>query len=77
MLWFRHSFYIPRAFYEAIGSRRATSSKPEQSLKGGHREPAAIVTKGELVQINLELSAADTMIRADKPLLKISDRAVG
>jgi len=34
---FYDSFDIPSALYQAVGSRRATGAKPEQSLECGHR----------------------------------------
>src|SRR5713226_5435133 len=62
--------------YPRVGSRSAISSKPEQSLEAGHWLLAAIVAKDELIQVDLELSAAHTMICADKPLLKVADGSV-
>src|SRR5258708_38199416 len=42
-----------------------------------HRLLAPIVSKDKLIEIDLELSAADTVIGADQPLLEVADRAVG
>lgn len=68
---------ILRAAYTTIRRRRVPSSEAEQGLKGGHGRLAAIVPKDELVQVNLELSAADAMVRADQPLLQVPHGAVG
>jgi len=56
---------------------RAPRSETEQRLKGGHRLLPPIVSKDKLIEIDLELSAADTVISADQPLLEVADRAVG
>lgn len=52
-------------------------SETEQGLKSGHRCLAAIVAEGELVQVNLELLAAHTVVGADQPLLQASDGPIG
>ena len=49
----------------------------EQCLKGRHRCPTAVVSKGELVQIDLELRLADAVIGVDQPLLQVANGAVG
>src|SRR6266536_4178229 len=60
----------------AVGCWRAPAAKAEQGLKSRHRLPASIVSENELVQIHLQLRAADTVIGADQPVLEIPDRAV-
>lgn len=60
----------------AIGRGCVPGTKPEQRLESGHGLVAAIVSKDELVQVDLKLRTADTVIRADQPMLEIPDRAV-
>ena len=52
-------------------------SETEQGLKGGHGLSPAIVTKDELLQVDGKLGAADAVVGADQPLLKVADGAVG
>ena len=80
MLWSR----IIRGFEQVacasnatVRRGRAPRSETEQRLEGGHRLLAPIVSKDKLIEIDLELSAADTVIGADQPLLEVADRAVG
>jgi hypothetical protein len=39
--------------------------------------PPPVVTKNELVEIDLQVTTTDPVIRPDQPLLQIADRAVG
>ena len=48
-----------------------------ETMTGDHGLLAAIMSKDELVQVNLELSAAHAVVGADQPLLQVSDGAVG
>src|SRR4029434_4474593 len=80
MLWSR----IIRGFQQVPCASNATvrrggpsRSQTEQCLKGGHRLLPPIVSKDELIEVDLELSAADTVISAEQPLLEVADRAVG
>jgi hypothetical protein len=80
MLWSR----IIRAFQQILPASNATvrrgrppGSQTKQRLEGGHRLLAPIVAKDELIEIDLELSAADAVIGADQPLLEVADRSVG
>src|SRR4030095_3713918 len=52
-------------------------SQTEQSLKSRHGLVTPIVAKNELIEVNLELRAADAVIGADQPLLKVADSTVG
>jgi hypothetical protein len=69
--------HIAPAADSAVGCRRARRAQAEQCLESGHRLLPPIVPKDELVQVHLQLRATDTVIRADQPVLKIPDRAVG
>ena len=64
------------AHNKAVGSGFTTSSKPEQSLECGHGLFSTVVPKDELIQVNLQLSAAHAMICTNKPLLKVTNGAV-
>ena len=55
---------------------RPSGAQTEQGLKGRRRFPATVMPKRELVQVNLKLTATDTMVGADQPLLEIADRPV-
>src|SRR5688572_32144372 len=59
-----------------IRCRRAAGPEAKQRLKGRGRCPPTVVPERKLVQVNLELRSTDPMVRADKPLLKIADRAI-
>ena len=79
MLWSgpdREFWQVSSATDEAPWGRSVCGPKPEQGLKRGHRSLAAIVPKGEFVKIDLQVLAADAVIRADEPLLKVADCAV-
>ena len=52
-------------------------SKTEQSLECRHRGLPAIVSKHELVEVHLKLSAAHAVVRANQPLLQVANCAVG
>src|SRR5688572_3575704 len=60
----------------SIGCRRAPGPEAKQRLKGRGRRPPTVVPERELVQVDLELRSTDTMVSADKPLLKIADRTI-
>ena len=59
-----------------VGRRCASSPEAEQRLKGGHRLPPTIVSKHELVQVDLQLRRADAVVRANQPLLQVADGAI-
>src|SRR6266700_4954315 len=68
--------HIASAPNAAVGCGPASAAEAEQGLKSRHRLLASIVSENELVQIHLQLRAADTVIGADQPVLEIPDRAV-
>ena len=51
-------------------------SETEQRLEGCHGLPTAIVPKDELVQIDLQLGAANPVVSAYEPLLEVTDGAI-
>jgi len=67
---------VPSASNLAVWRGSASGSKAEQRLKGGHRLAPTIVPKDELVKVALLLRFADSVVRADQPLLQVADRAV-
>ena len=58
------------------GGRPAPRPQAEQGLERGHRCLPPVVTKDELVQIDLQVMAADTMVGPDEPLLQVANRSV-
>jgi hypothetical protein len=46
-------------------------------MEGGHRLLPPIMSKNQLIEVDLELSAANAVIGTDQPLLEVADRAVG
>ena len=69
--------HIAPATNVPIGRRGLGCAQSEQRLEGRHGLPTAIVPKHELVEVGLQLGAADTVVGPDQPLLEIADCAVG
>jgi len=67
---------VHRASNTAVSGRWPLRSQTEQGLKSGHRLVAPIVTKNKLIEVDLELPAADTVVGTDQPLLEVADCAV-
>ncbi len=51
-------------------------SEAEERLEARHGLPSAIVPKDELIQIDLQLGAANPMVRTEEPLLEIPDGTI-
>ena len=68
--------HIASALDATIRRRRAPGAEAKQRLKGRHGLLPPVVPKDELVQVRLKLRAADAVIRADQPVLKVPDGAV-
>ena len=51
-------------------------AETEQGLKSRGRFPPTVMSKGELVQVDVELRTTDAVMGPDEPLLQIADRAV-
>src|SRR5713226_4683190 len=60
-----------------VRGRSAGGSEAKESLEGRHGLLSAIVPKDELVEVGLELGAADPVMSADEPLLEVADGAIG
>lgn len=67
---------VSRAAYAVVRRRCAHSSETKERLEGGHGLPSAIVPKNELVQIDLQLGAANPMVSTEEPLLEVPDGAI-
>ena len=52
-------------------------AESEQSLKCSLWCPAPVMTEDELVKVDLQLMASDSVVGSDEPLLKIPDGAIG
>ncbi len=79
MLWSapdRKLWQLLCAADNAAGRQPVCAAKPKQRLKRSHRDLPAVLPERELVQIHLQVVAADPMICPDEPLLQIPDRPV-
>jgi hypothetical protein len=61
----------------ASGRWGSTGAQAEQGLERRHRRSPPIMTEHKLIEVHLQLRTADTVVRADQPLLQVADRAVG
>ena len=80
MLWStrdRKLRQIVRPSDDVSRRRSAGRAKPEQGLKRRHGCLSPVMAKDEFVKVDLQLMAADAVVRSDQPLLKIPDGAVG
>src|SRR4029453_3653278 len=68
---------VQRASNTTVSRRPLLRSQTEQSLKGGHGLVAPIVAKNKLIEVDLELPAAHTVVGTDQPLLEVADSTVG
>ena len=53
------------------------SSQAQESLDSGHGLLAAVVSEAELVEVDLELTAADALMGANQPLVQVADGSIG
>src|SRR6266851_339759 len=68
---------VQRIADAVVRCRSAGGSEAKESLEGRHGLLSAIVPKDELVEVGLELRAADPVMSADEPLLEVADGAIG
>ena len=59
-----------------ITCRGVAASKAEQRLEGGPRLPATVGPEDELIEVDLELGTADSVVSAHKPALEVADHPV-
>jgi hypothetical protein len=55
----------------------SATAKAKQRLEGGPRLPATVGPEDELIEVDLELPAADSVVSAHEPVLKVADHPVG
>ncbi len=60
-----------------VGRRTSVTAKAEQGLKSGPRFTTTVRAEDEFIEIDLELAAADAVVGADQPALKVPDHPVG
>jgi len=53
------------------------SFQAKESLESGHGLPPTVVSEDELVEVDLELAAANAVVGANQPLLQVTDGSVG
>ncbi len=68
---------VDRIADAVVRGRSAGGSEAKESLEGSHGLLSAIVPKDELVEVGLELRAADPVMSADERLLEVADGAIG
>src|SRR3990172_267511 len=60
-----------------VACRASAAPKAEQRLEGGPRLPATVGPEDELIEVDLELPTADSVVSAHKPVLEVADHPVG
>src|SRR3970040_1748017 len=55
----------------------SATAKAKQRLEGGPRLPATVGPEDELIEVDLKLSTADSVVSAQKPVLKVADHPCG
>src|SRR4030042_932799 len=55
----------------------SAAAKAEQGLEGGPRLPATVGPEDELIQVDLKLAPADSVVSTHKPALEVADHPVG
>src|SRR3989339_1423275 len=76
MLWSGPDRELPQILSAADDAARRwppRAAKSEQGLKRRHGRLPPIVSKRELIEIDLQVVAADAVVRADEPLLQVAD----
>lgn len=68
---------VRSAPYLGVRRRFTRSPQTEQGLECSHGCPAAVVAENKLIQINLELIPAYTVMGSDQPLLQVADGPIG
>jgi len=80
MLWLAHDGKLRQvvpASDDVSDGRPAPRAESKQGLERCHGCLAPIMTKDELVEINLQLMSANAVVRSEEPLLKIPDGTIG
>ena len=67
---------VTRAADVGVRRRSVLSSETEEGLEGCHWGLAAVVSKHELIEVNLKLSAAHAVVRSGQPLLQVANGTI-
>lgn len=67
---------VPGAPNLSIRGGRAAGPEAEQRLKRCRRRASTVVSKDELIQVDLKLATTYAVMGSHEPLLKIADRPV-
>jgi len=60
-----------------VARRASAASKAEQGLEGGPGLVSTVRPEDKLIEVDLELPPADSVMSPHKPVLKVADRPVG
>jgi hypothetical protein len=60
-----------------LARRASATAKAKQRLEGGPWLPAPADTEDELIEVDLELPAADSVMSTHQPVLEVADHPVG
>src|SRR3972149_180271 len=60
-----------------VACRASAAPKAEQRLEGGPRLPATVGPEDKLIEVDLKLPTADSVVSSPKPVLKVADHPVG
>src|SRR5918996_3029504 len=60
-----------------VARRASAAPKTKQRLEGGPWLPATVGPEDELIEVDLELPAAHSVVSAHKPVLEVADHPVG
>ena len=67
---------VTRAADVGVRRRSVLSSETEEGLEGCYWGLAAVVSKHELIEVNLKLSAAHAVVRSGQPLLQVANGTI-
>ena len=59
--------------YLPVRGGGSVGTESQKSLESGHWFATPVVSEHKLVDVDLQLRAADSMVRSDEPVLKIAD----
>ena len=62
--------------YLPVGGGASAGTEPQEGLESGHGFATPVVSEHKLVEVDLKLRAAHSMVSSDEPVLKIADGPV-
>lgn len=62
--------------YLLVGRWAFSASEAKEGLEGGHGRPAPVMAEHELIEVDLQLCTADSVVGSHEPILKVADRPV-